>query len=151
MKKIALILMLITTIPTYATTMCTANDTVAVVIDPNTGIKSVGTNNTTHIWWAVTDHGTVYGISACLSSNKGKGRGGILAQLRDTNNDGIEKLIKGTENNGPYCWCKSTHTVSSYWVFTGDSLGDGCGTGCTDDCAYRIRSYDLLRSLVYAS
>ena len=42
MKRIIMMLIMMITIPTYATTMCAANDTVAVVLDPSLS----GTNHT---------------------------------------------------------------------------------------------------------
>ena len=60
MRKIALILMLITTIPTYATTMCAENDTVAIVLDPSvkpTNRYSDSEGN----WGSQTPYGIIYG------------------------------------------------------------------------------------------
>ena len=133
MRKIALILMLISTIPTYATTMCTINDSVGVILDPSITIKSNSNNATMGTWWAWSDSWTVYGISACLNSNKGKGIGGTVPHLHDTDNDGNDHLVTGSEKYGRYCWCRLTHPVSSLWAFDNDF---GSASGCASRCAY---------------
>ena len=133
MKKIALILMLITTIPTHATTMCTANDTVAVLLDPSIGITNYSYNATMGTWWVWSDSWTVYGVSACLNSNKGKGIGGTVPHLHDTDNDGNDHLVTGSEKYGRYCWCRLTHPVSSLWAFHDDR---GSASACASNCAY---------------
>ena len=83
MRKIALIILTITTIPTYATTMCTVNDSVGVVLDPSITIKGYSSNNTMGTWWAWSDSWTVYGVGACLNSNRGKSMGGTVPHLHD--------------------------------------------------------------------
>ena len=60
MKKIALTLMLITTIPTYATTMCAANDTVAIVLDPSIKPTTNYFDAEGH-WYIATSHYRIYG------------------------------------------------------------------------------------------
>ena len=60
MKKIALILMLITTIPTYATTMCAQNDTVVVVLDPTLS-GDRGYNLSNGNWSFITKSYAIYG------------------------------------------------------------------------------------------
>ena len=121
MKKFLLIIAgLIITAPSYATTMCTVNDSVGVVLDPSIAIKNYSYNATMGTWWAWSDSWTVYGISACLNSNKGKGTGGTVAHLHDTDNDGNDHLVTGSEKYGRYCWCRLTHPVSSLWAFYND-------------------------------
>ena len=44
MKKLILIMATLLTLPSYATTMCAANDTVAVVLDPTVRITNYGSN-----------------------------------------------------------------------------------------------------------
>ena len=147
MKKIALILMLISTIPTYATTMCTITDSVGVILDPSIAIKGYSNNNTMSTWWVWSDSWTVYGISACLNSTKGKGIGGTVPHLHDTDNDGNDHLVTGSEKYGRYCWCRLTHPVSSLWAFAGarGSASD-CVSGCLFDCGYLVRGYAALRA-----
>ena len=142
MKKIALILMLISTIPTHATTMCTINDSVGVVLDPSITIKSNSYNATIGTWWAWSDSWTLYGTTACLSSNEGKSTGGTVAHLHDN-----EKPVIGTEQNGQYCWCRLTHPVSSLWAFC-EKFGSTseCASRCLYYCSERIRTYSQLRT-----
>ena len=109
--------MLITTIPTYATTMCAINDTVAVVLDPSIGLTNRSSNNTTGTWWVWGPYGTVYGIGAILNDNKGFAYIRTVKHLHDTDNDGNDHLVTGGEKYGRYCWCRLTHPVSSLWAF----------------------------------
>ena len=141
MKKIALILMLITTIPTYAgTTMCTINDSVGVVLDPSIAIKNYSSNATMGTWWAWSDSWTVYGVSACLNSNRGKSMGGTVPHLHDTDNDGNDHLVTGGEKYGQYCWCRLTHPVSSLWAFNGDyGSASECASICTSRCGHYVQ------------
>ena len=137
MRKIALVLMLITTIPTYATTMCAANDSVGIILDPNIAIKGYSYN--TNTWWAWSNSWTVYGVSACLNSNKGKGMGGTVAHLHDTDNDGNDHLVTGSEKYGRYCWCRLTHPVSSLWAFYNvHGSAPYCVSICTDRCGNHL-------------
>ena len=143
MKKIALILMLITTIPTYATTMCAANDTVAVVLDPNITIKGYSRDES-GMWWLWSDSWTVYGVSACLN----KSTGGMVTHLQDTDDDGNDHLVTGSERYGRYCWCRLTHPVSSLWIFANHNGGSasGCVATCADRCGYNVRNNVTLRA-----
>ena len=152
MKKIALILMLITTIPTYATTMCTINDSVGVVLDPSITIKGSSRNDTMGTWWAWSSYGTVYGISACLNSTKGKDVGGTVPHLHYTDNDGNDHLVTGSEKYGRYCWCRLTHPVSSLWAFSGDyGSASSCASNCTSYCGNSVQLYVALRAGLFGS
>ena len=147
MRKIALVLMLITTIPTYATTMCAANDSVGVVLDPTITIKGSGYNTST--WWAGSGSWTLYGVSACLNSNRGKSVGGTVAHLRDTDNDGNDHLVTGSERYGIWCWCRLTHPVSSLWAFNINANYSvaNCASNCTWFCAREFASVALRAGL----
>lgn len=146
MKRVMILLaMLIITVPVHATTMCAANDTVAVVLDPSLGITNYSRNDTMGTWWAWNAQGTVYGISACLNSNQGKSRGGTVARLTDTNN-GETNLVVGSEKYGRYCWCRLTHPVSSLWAFINDhGSAARCASNCTYDCGDNFRNSGALR------
>ena len=135
MKKIALALMLITTIPTYAgTTMCAANDTVAVVLDPSIGLTNKSSNNTTGTWWVWGPYGTVYGTSAILNDNKGFAYIRTVKHLHDTDNDGNDHLVTGGERYGKYCWCKLTHPVSSVWSYVHNWVYASMTVSSLDEC-----------------
>ena len=132
MKKTILIILSLLPIPTYATTMCAKNDSVAVVLDPS--ISSSNSNDysfddKTGIWWAQFPYGLISGISACLNTGSGKRRGYTEPMLTDTDN----KTVVGSEKNGQYCWCKMTHPASSQWVFIYD---DGSKERCSSRCPY---------------
>ena len=144
-RVIMMIIMLIIVIPVHATTMCAANDTVAVVLDPSLGITNYTSNATMGTWWAWNAQGTVYGISACLNSTQGKPRGGTVARLTDTNN-GETKLVVGSEKNGSYCWCRLTHPVSSLWAFNYNyGSAANCASRCTPGCGVDFQNIDSLR------
>ena len=153
MKKICIFLVLITmAIPVHATTMCAANDTVAIVLDPSLSITNYNKNVTMGTWWAWNTQGTVYGISACLNSTHGKSRGGTVARLTDTDNNGNTNLVTGSETYGRYCWCRLTHPVSSLWAFNRDrnSAAD-CAANCANRCGDDFKSSDALRSGLISS
>ncbi len=79
-------------------------------------------------WNLTFSWGKIYGVGACVSSNKGS----VVANLTDTIN-GVEKEIVGGETNGNYCYLKMIHPVSSGWVrvLSNDS-------GCKDNCLEAI-------------
>ena len=127
------------TIPTYATTMCTINDSVGVVLDSSITMKGYNRNDTMGTWWVWSDSWTVYGISACLNSYDGKGMGGTVPHLHDTDNDGNDHLVTGGEKYGRYCWCRLTHPVSSLWAFNYDfGSAPYCVSICTDRCGNHL-------------
>ena len=155
MKHLFFTICLIISIPTYATTMCAANDTVAIILDPSIQIASVGTLEMER-WWAHSSYGTLYGIGACLNSTHGKARGGSLANLTDTNNNGETNYVTGSERYGRYCWCRLIHPVSSLWVYGGASYGSAsscasdcvayCGRGFRDNADYRTGLIDSIET-----
>ena len=146
MKRVMMLLaMFMIATPCHATTMCAANDTVAVVLDPLLSFTYYNSNATMGTWSAWNAQGTVYGISACLNSNQGKSRGGTVARLTDTNN-GETKLVVGSEKYGRYCWCRLTHPVSSLWEFNRDySSAADCASSCAPNCAEAFYAYNYLR------
>lgn len=114
MRKIALIILAITTIPTYATTMCAKNDTVAVILDPSIIATDSGSDATLGTWWAQFPFGRVSGIVAYI--NRSCTHGEIVSNLTDVNNNGETKYIVGGERYGNTCYCKLTHPAASKWV-----------------------------------
>ncbi len=153
MKKIFIcVLTIMMTMSSYATTMCAADDTVAVVLDPSVSITSYTYDNTMGTWKAWSAQGTVHGISACLNSNQGKSRGGTVARLTDTNNEGETNLVVGSEKYGRYCWCRLTHPVSSLWAFGYDNgSASDCASYCTIYCGAYVRDYAALRGGLFGS
>ena len=153
MKKILLIIAgLIITAPSYATTMCTINDSVGVVLDPNIAITNYTYDNTMGTWRAWSSSWTVHGISACLNSNRGKSMGGTVAHLHDTDNNGDDHLVTGSEKYGRYCWCRLTHPVSSLWAFRYDYGSAAiCASYCTFYCGNYVQGSVALRAGLFGS
>lgn len=115
-------------------TMCVANDTIAIVLDPTIGYVSCGALTDTS-WKAGFPYGTIYGISACLSSNFGKSRGDVVIGLQD---NGIP--VHGGErnfdaNNNSFCWCKITSPVMSGWIFYERTSYSACTSSCAGYCS----------------
>ena len=152
MKKIISILMMMITIPSFATTMCAVNDSVAVVLDPSVGGTAGGAfNSATSTWSATFPYGMIYGVSACLNVGQGKSQGYYESQLTDTNN-GETNLVVGTEKYGRYCWCKMTHPVASLWVFNYDSgSAASCASNCAAICGDYARRREALRVGLFGS
>ena len=139
-------------VPTYATTMCVANDTVAVVLNPNLPIKGSGSNVTTGTWWVWSDAWTLYGISACLNSGKGLGQEEAFVHLYDINDEGKDKFVVGSEKYGSYCWCRLIHPLSSNWVFHYNyGRQSMCAQHCAGSCAERSRDTLKLREALFNS
>jgi hypothetical protein len=153
MKKLVTSLMLMVTLPIHATTMCAANDTVAIVLDPSINLTKISNGSST--WQVRGSYGTLYGISACLSTNKNQAKGGTVARLSDTNpNTNETKLVVGGEQNGKYCWCRLTHPALSRWTFLWDvqSAHGGsfaCRSVCASDCS--IYSDAIMRAGLFGS
>ena len=152
MKRLVVVLMMMITIPSFATTMCAINDSVAVVLDPTIGGSAGGTYDATAgLWSATFPYGVIYGISACLNVGQGKSMGYYESQLTDTNN-GETNLVVGSEKYGRYCWCKMTHPVASLWVFHNDrGSAASCASNCTSYCGYNARLNEALRVGLFGS
>ena len=117
-------MMLIITIPTYATTMCALDDTVVVVLDPSIGSSASGTYDNALFTWNISfSYGRVYGIAACLP-NSGS-QGGANSSI----------VANGGAQTGKNCWCKATHPVASHWVFYND-YPYASVSACASSCAY---------------
>ena len=146
MKKILVVLIgLIIIAPTYATTMCAANDTVAVVLDPSISISGISDDGINGTWKAWSSFGTFYGISACLNHTQHS------YHLYDTNNNETKKVV-GTERYGRYCWCRLTHPVSSLWFYSPDgNRGEACAYACANVCAYFFRTNVSFRQSMISS
>ena len=151
MKKISIIaiIMLIPTILSAAT-MCSKNDTITIMLDPSIngdGYSYYSYSTARPEWWTWFSYGTIRGISACLSSDYGKSRGGYVADLHDNN-----ELVVGGETNGEYCWCKMTHPAASLWVFSDTfSSATVCANACASYCGTRVRDHSGLRSGLFGS
>ncbi len=152
MKRIITALMMMITIPSFATTMCAVDNSVVVVLDPTVAGTAGGTYDATAgLWNATFPYGMIYGISACLNTGQGKSMGYYESQLTDTNN-GETNLVQGSEKYGRYCWCKMTHPVASLWVFNGDyGSAASCASSCTYYCGYYARYVEAMRVGLFGS
>ena len=140
MKRFFIISALTIILPTYATTMCAQNDTVAVILDPSIIATDSGSNATTGTWWAQFPFGLVNGTAAML--NKSCTQGKAISQLTDTNN-GETKLVVGGEKYGSVCWCKITHPATSQWVcnVVAGNFGGTEFNGCLSLCGRFLANY----------
>jgi len=143
-------------VPSYATTMCAANDSVAIVLDPTiTGTSGYAVDTEMGTWHTKFHYGYISGISACLNSDHGQMPGSWIANLTDTNNEDETNMVTGTERYGHYCWCKATHPVSSRWVFLMGNIGTGsvadCVSGCAGRCGSNTQNNLKLRNGIFGS
>ena len=124
--------MLITTIPTYATTMCVINDTVAVVLDPSIDSTKSGYDSTIGTWWMAHPYGTIRGIAASI--NRQANSFEVISRLTDTDNEGNAKIITGGEKYGKQCWCRMTHPAQSKWIYNHVAVAYNkeCLSGCAE-------------------
>mgnify|MGYP007038208902 CR=1 FL=1 len=139
MKKILSIILCLVPVASFATSMCVEDDTVAVVLDASQdSIGATGGNlNVGNANWNITfPWGKIYGVGACVSSNKGD----VVTNLTDTIN-GVEQEIVGGETNGNYCYLKIIHPVSSGWTYiTGHN-------SCSGVCVNASYTFDGVRIL----
>ena len=147
MKKVCALIMMMVTIPVMSATMCSKNDAITIMLDPSINGNGRDYNKDYSTWWTSFSYGTISGISACLSSNYGKLRGGYVSDLHDDN-----KLVVGGEKNGQYCWCRMTHPALSLWAYYYDTGSmTACGTDCANNCGRGIWSVSDLRTGLFGS
>ena len=134
--------------PSFATTMCAVNDSVAIVLDPQINASGNHAFNAITMTWNVPfPYGPIYGIAACVD------KGGTTNQATThlTATDGT--VVTGSfDTTGQYCWCKITHPVSSRWVFnvrTGSA--SACASNCALYCGSYVRSNAALRGGLFGS
>ena len=121
MKKMFVILSLIAfAMPSYASTMCVANDMVAVVLDPSIDGTNYTYDAANMLWTTNFDYGNVSGDALCSTTS------GSYATVGTPNESG----------GGQYCWCRTQHPVASLWVFFyGNGSSDNCANYCAYNCA----------------
>ncbi len=131
------------------TTICLQNDSVAIILDPSIPELSHGVDKSVNTWWTQFPYGRISGISACLDK---KLSATFLTETKSTytSNQGEEKLVKGGEKYGQYCWCKITHPVSSLWLYHRDyGNKDTCISNCLGNCSWHIGdTYDMRSSIL---
>ena len=154
MKKLFMIIMCLITVPALSEsiTMCVAQNSVNVILDPNIG----GTNYTqdaTNVRWTTTfSYGVVQGIAACLDTGEGKSMGNTIAEFEEKHPDGVMRPVTGGEKYGRYCWCRLTHPVSSLWAFDYDfGSVSNCASICSIYCGFYVRNNVALRAGLFGS
>ena len=143
MKKIVTIILTIITIPTYSSTMCVKNDSVAVVLDPSIIGTTSGYNYETKTWWTQFSFGRVTGTAVMINKSC-NGKYDVLINLTDIDNNGNEKRIVGGEEYGKVCWCKTTHPAVSGWVCSYLSnyyFNPFDSENCLKSCGKRLGDY----------
>ena len=149
MRNLILIVAFFLTLPGYATTMCAANDSVAIVLDPSINVTSASGDKESMTWTAQFPYGRISGISACINVS-----GTVTKNLTHTV-DGVTKPVVGGEQTGKYCWVRMTHPVMSNWMFyvewsSAKQCFDSCLSGAwgSFDTNYQgIRNPDTRRAL----
>ncbi|MCM1294091.1 MAG: hypothetical protein NC311_00830 [Muribaculaceae bacterium] len=114
-----------------ATTMCAANDTLAIVLDPQVAGTNHASNAELFEWNATFSYGTLFGIATCVTTPSGAATDTLI----DTDSGDV---ATGGERTGKYCWCQMTHPVKSRWVFR---LAYGSVSVCRSICASICGSY----------
>lgn len=102
-------------VPSYATTMCAENDTVAIVLDPSIDTTSAVGDKESMTWSAQFPYGRISGVSACIDI-KGIASYRTVKHLQHEIN-GVVKPVVGGEQTGKYCWVRMTHPALSDWMF----------------------------------
>ena len=101
MKKYILILFVIISFPVFATTMCSKNDAISVVLDPNATYSKGPVNTTSGRAVFLSNYGNVEVVAACLPDDE----------------DTTTINAKGGEKTGSYAWIKMTHPFVTDWVY----------------------------------
>jgi len=122
MKKVMMIICAMMAVPSYASTMCVANDTVAIVLDPTINGTNYTYSAANMTWTTRFDYGNISGDALCSTTS------GSYATTGTPNESG----------GGKYCWCRATHPVASLWMFyynywSSDGCADLCAAFCADD------------------
>ena len=123
-------------IPAHSSTMCVANDMVAVVLDPSINGTDYTYDAANMLWTTMFDYGNISGDALCSTTS------GSYATVGTPDEAG----------GGQYCWCRATHPVASLWVFrNADGSSDNCANACASLCAYNVRDYAAFRAGVFGS
>lgn len=123
-----------------AATMCTASDTVTVVLDPNIAGTGYTQDANLKTWQATFSYGKIYGIASC---NKTSGSVGMV---------NIGTVMSQTDE-GQYCWCKMLVPAVSAWVFedgNSDSASN-CAVFCANHCGSYVHRHGSFRQWLFRS
>lgn len=120
----------------YASTMCAANNTVAIVLDPTVAGTNYTYSAANMTWTTNLPYGDVSGVALCSTTS------GSYATVGTPDETG----------GGKYCWCKSTHPVLSRWVFAyAAGSSSNCASYCARDCGDYVRASADFRSSMFGS
>lgn len=146
MKKILMIcIILLASLRAHATTMCVANNSLAIVLDPQVDGTSYSYNADLYEWYAVFPYGTVAGIATCVGTSGGAPTDTLI-------DDETGDFVTGGERTGNYCWCRMTHPVKSRWVYRYTaSAVDNCGSTCANSCGFNVRNDVSFRRPMFGS
>lgn len=124
MRKIFVLLTLMTPMFAFATDMCARDDTMVLVFDAHVAGSGQTLNKSEWTWVASYAYGRIQGEATCISS-------------QEYQNANIQSGLSGTDVNGNprgMCFCKMTHPVVSGWVGTSAWGTDGCILNCVYSC-----------------
>ncbi|MDE6250846.1 MAG: hypothetical protein K2M34_04430 [Alphaproteobacteria bacterium] len=129
----------------HATTMCAADDTLAIVLDPQVSGTNHSYNTELFEWNTTFPYGTVFGIATCIGTPSGSATDTLI----DTETGDV---ATGGERTGKYCWCQMTHPVKSRWVFRDaySSVAE-CRSICAFNCGHYVRYHTSFRGSVFGS
>ncbi len=150
MKRMIMMIMgaIMFVIPALAVSVCTKNDVVAVMLNPEITTTETGTaDNNTKTWKVPFPYGTISGMSTCVSA-KGKTGQSTLT----TNDTYLES--PGGETSVGNCWCKMTHPMNSLWAHWFDNGYPNsyyCASSCTNYCRDMFKNRPALRGLIFGS
>jgi len=131
MKKVMMIICAMMAVPSYASTMCVANDTVAMVLDPSINGTNYTYSAANMTWTTMFDYGNISGDALCSTTS------GSYATTGTPNESG----------GGQYCWCRASHPVASLWVFgTVYGSSGNCARSCAYSCALDVRNNAAFRA-----
>ena len=133
MKRIFVFLSLVMFgMPLYASTMCVANDMVAIVLDPSINGTNYSSDRANMLWTTMFDYGNLSGDALCSTTP------GSYAKVGTPNESG----------GGEYCWCRMQHPVASVWVRV---TADACETSCAFYCSFNVQQYAEVRAGLFGS
>jgi len=136
MKKLLITICMMMVGTAHASTMCAANNTVAIVLDPTVEGTNYTYSAANQTWTTNFPYGDVSGVALCSTTSSS------YANVGNPDESG----------GGQYCWCKSTHPVLSRWVFHRDyGSSDGCASNCAANCGYYVRDRADFRSAMFGS
>ena len=144
-KSLVFCLMNLIVLGANATTMCAADDALAIVLDPQVAGTNHSYNAELFEWNATFPYGTVFGIATCVTTPSGAATDTLI----DTDSGDV---ATGGERTGKNCWCQMTHPVKSRWVFrlAYGSVAD-CRSYCAANCGDLVRGNSSFRGSVFGS